>query len=371
MEHVSEYANPADIRTLSQEIARRSRRPMRIMEVCGGQTHAIMRHGLDTLLPPHIQLLHGPGCPVCVTPARYLDQAIAIARQPDTIVTTFGDLLRVPSESSGDLFAAKAQGADVRIVTSPLQTLDIAQAHPEKNIVHLAIGFETTAPANAMLAFLAKERGRTNAFLLVSQFLVPPILRAICTDPTTAPDAFLAAGHVCAITGAAPYAPLARELNRPIAITGFEPTDILLGVLAVVRLFEAGRAEMTNAYPRMVQPQGNTAAQQILNTVFQVTDREWRGLGVVPQSGLALRPEYAAHDAALRFPETASQLPPPKIVSACPAAEVLLGKMQPPNCPHFGNPCTPDNPLGAPMVSPEGPCAAFYLHRPAPNSTNN
>lgn len=365
MKHLSEYSNPADIRALSMEIARRSRRPMRIMEVCGGQTHAIMRHGLDTLLPPHIQLLHGPGCPVCVTPARFLDQAIAIAGAPDTVVTTFGDLLRVPSESSGDLFAAKARGADIRMITSPLQALEWAQVHPGKNIVHLAIGFETTAPANAMLAFQAKERGLTNVFLLVSQFLVPPILRAICADPAPAPDAFLAAGHVCAIMGSAPYEPLARELSRPIAITGFEPADILLGVLAVVRLFEAGRPAMVNAYTRVVHPQGNPAARQILDAVFQVADREWRGLGVVPQSGLALRPEYTAHDAAVRFPAVASPHPAESI-SVCPAAEVLLGRMQPPECPYFGTQCAPDHPLGAPMVSPEGPCAAFYLHRAAP-----
>ena len=366
MKHFSEYSAPDSIRALAAEIARISKRPARIMEVCGGQTHAILRHALDTLLPPHVQLLHGPGCPVCVTPSSYLDHAIAIARRPDAILCTFGDLLRVPSDSSGDLYAAKARGADVRMVTSPLQALDLARANPDKQIVHLAIGFETTAPANALLAYLAKGKGLSNVSLLVSQFLVPPILRAICADPTTAPDAFLAAGHVCAIVGSDPYAALARELNRPIAVTGFEPADILLGVLDVLRLFEQGQTEMINSYPRIVHPGGNPEALRIMDAVFEVSDREWRGLGVVPKSGLSLRPEYAAHDAVLKFPSqktiVCKQL---QEALECPAADVLLGKLQPPDCPHFGIRCTPDHPLGAPMVSPEGPCAAFYLHRRA------
>ena len=366
MKHLTEYSEPSSIHALAAEIARISKRPARIMEVCGGQTHAILRHALDTLLPPHVQLLHGPGCPVCVTPSSFLDHAIAIARRPDTIVTTFGDLLRVPSATQGDLYAAKARGADVRMITSPLQALDFARANPDKQIVHLAIGFETTAPANAMLAYVAKERGLGNVSLLVSQFLVPPILRAICADPETAPDAFLAAGHVCAIVGSDPYVALARELNRPIAITGFEPADILLGVRDVLRLFEGGRAEMVNSYPRIVHPQGNPEAQRILDVVFRVADREWRGLGVVPMSGLSLRPEYAAHDAAQRFPRDLKLVYKQVNDSPeCPAAQVLLGKLQPCDCPHFGGRCTPDHPLGAPMVSPEGPCAAFYLHRRA------
>lgn len=363
MKHLTEYSDPACIRALAAEIARVSKRPARIMEVCGGQTHAILRHALDTLLPPHVQFLHGPGCPVCVTPAAYLDHAIAIANRSGTIVCTFGDLLRVPSGASGDLYAAKARGADVRMVTSPLQILAVARENPAKQVVHLAIGFETTAPANAMLALLAKERGAGNVSLLVSQFLVPPILRAICADPATAPDAFLAAGHVCAVVGATPYAALAPELGRPIAIAGFEPADILLGVLDVLKLFEAGRHEMANSYPRVVHPHGNPEALRLIDTVFATCDQEWRGLGCVPQSGLALRPEYAALDAARRFPYDHSgckyyAMPP------CPAADVLLGRMPPPACPHFGTRCTPDEPLGAPMVSPEGACAAFYRHRP-------
>lgn len=364
MKHLTEYSNPPSIRALVAEIARISKRPARIMEVCGGQTHAILRNALDTLLPSHVQLLHGPGCPVCVTPSSYLDHAIAIALRPDTILCTFGDLLRVPSDASGDLYAAKARGGDVRMIGSPLQALDFAEKNPDKQIVHLAIGFETTVPANAMLAYLAKERGLANVSLLVSQFLVPPILRAICADPETAPDGFLAAGHVCAITGSDPYVSLAHELGRPIAITGFEPADILLGVLDVLRLFEEGKSEMINSYPRVVHPGGNPEALRIMDAVFEISDREWRGLGVVPQSGLALRPEYAAHDAALKFP-AAFDIVCKQCQAAleCPAASVLLGKLQPPDCPHFGTRCTPDHPLGAPMVSPEGPCAAFFLHR--------
>ncbi len=361
MKHLTEYSEPGKIRALAAEIARISKRPARIMEVCGGQTHAILRHALDTLLPPHVQLLHGPGCPVCVTPSSYLDHAIAIARRPNVILCTFGDLLRVPSDASGDLYAAKAHGADVRMITSPLQALDFAEKNPDKPIVHLAIGFETTAPANALLAFVAKERGLANVSLLVSQFLVPPILRAICADPETAPDAFLAAGHVCAITGSDPYVSLAREIHRPIAITGFEPADILLGVLDVLRLFEQGQAEMINAYPRIVHPGGNPEALRVMDAVFEVSDREWRGLGVVPKSGLSLRAEYAAFDAAQKFP--APKTAAPAAAPHCPADQVLLGKLQPPDCPHFGTRCTPDHPLGAPMVSPEGPCAAFFLHR--------
>ena len=363
MKHLTEYSDPSRVRAIAAEIARLSKRPARIMEVCGGQTHAILRHALDTLLPPHVQLLHGPGCPVCVTPAAYLDHAIEIARRPDVILCTFGDLLRVPSATQGDLFAAKANGADIRMIGSPLQAIDLALAHPDKQIVHLAIGFETTAPANAMLAYMAKERGLANVSLLVSQFLVPPILRAICAEPEAAPDAFLAAGHVCAITGSNPYDSLAQELNRPIAITGFEPADILLGVLDVLRLFEQGKAEMVNAYPRIVHPGGNPEALRIMNSVFEISDREWRGLGTVSMSGLSLRPEFAAHDAARKFPSKKSSLYKDWINPDCPAADVLLGKHPPSSCPHFGTRCTPDHPLGAPMVSPEGPCAAFFLHR--------
>jgi hydrogenase expression/formation protein HypD len=365
MKHFSEYAAPAAVRALAADVARISRRPARIMEVCGGQTHAILRYALDTLLPPHVQLLHGPGCPVCVTPAAYLDHAIHLARRPDVVLCTFGDLLRVPSATQGDLFSAKANGADVRMVGSPLQALDVARTNPGKQVVHLAIGFETTAPANALLAHLARERGLANLSLLVSQFLVPPILRAICADPSTAPDAFLAAGHVCAIVGSDPYAELARELRRPIAVTGFEPADVLLGIRDVLRLLEEGRCEMANAYPRIVRPQGNPEARRILDAVFQVADCEWRGLGWVPRSGLALRPDYAAHNAALRFPaaEPAADPAAPADAPACPAADVLLGKLQPSDCPHFAVRCTPDSPLGAPMVSPEGPCAAFFIHR--------
>jgi len=364
MKHLTEYSDPASIHALVDEIKKISTKPTRIMEVCGGQTHSILRHALDTLLPEPVTLLHGPGCPVCVTPSAYLDHAISIAARPDTILCTFGDLLRVPSNASGDLFAAKARGADIRMIGSPLQALDFARKNPDKQVVHLAIGFETTVPANAMAAYLAKAHGLENFSLLVSQFTVPPILRAICADAETAPDAFLAAGHVCAVVGSDPYIPLAAELQKPIAITGFEPADILLGVLDVLRMREAGTAEMVNSYPRVVHPGGNPEALRVIDTVFELCDREWRGLGVVPMSGLALRAEYAAHNAEILFPADSGGFYKNRHPSHdCPAADVLLGKLQPTDCPHFGTACTPDHPLGAPMVSPEGPCAAFFLHR--------
>lgn len=343
----------------------RPARPFRLMEVCGGQTHSILRHGLDLLLEEHanIQLLHGPGCPVCVTPAGYLDRAIALARQPGTVVCTFGDLLRVPSGSSGDLFAARAAGADIRTLLNPLDALDLAQNNPDRRIVWLAIGFETTAPAHALALRLARERGLSNYFVLASLFLLPPVLLTICADPATAPDAFLAAGHVCTVTGPAPYDALAAELRRPIAITGFTPEEILLGACHALRLHTAGTPSCFNAYPSAVHPDGNPAARALMDETFVPCDQTWRGLGPLPRSGLALAPAYASFDATTLLPPDA--LPPSASdVPACPASQILRGLLSPPDCPHFGRTCTPDTPLGAPMVSPEGPCSAFYLHRP-------
>ncbi|MDR0994491.1 MAG: hydrogenase formation protein HypD [Verrucomicrobiota bacterium] len=348
----------AAIRPLAEE-------PVRLMEVCGGQTHAILHYGLDTLLPAPLELLHGPGCPVCVTPASYLDHAIAIARHSETVLCTFGDLLRVPSGASGDLYAAKAAGADVRIVLSPLHALDVAKENPARQVVLLAIGFETTAPANALAIHLAKERRLSNFSALVSHFLVPPILRHICAEPAETPDGFLAAGHVCAVTGAKDYAALAAELHTPIAITGFAPEEILYGILRVLQLRSAGQNEMANAYAAVVRPEGNPAAKDMIRRIFEPADREWRGLGLIPDSGLTLRPAYAEWDAAHRFPMPS--LPaverPATPEAGCPAAEVLLGRLSPPDCPHFGTTCSPDAPRGAPMVSPEGACAAFFLNR--------
>lgn len=341
--------------------------PFRLMEVCGGQTHSILRHGLDLLLEEHanIQLLHGPGCPVCVTPADYLDRAIALARLPGTLLCTFGDLIRVPSGSSGDLYAARAAGARIQTCLSPLDALALAEKNPSLRVIWLAIGFETTAPAHALALRLARERNLSNFFALPSLFLLPPVLRAICADPETAPDAFLAAGHVCTVTGTAPYDALAAELRRPIAITGFTPGEILLGAYHALRLHAAGTPSCFNAYPSAVHPDGNPAARALVDETFVPCDQTWRGLGILPRSGLALAPAYAAFDANAILPPDA--LPPPAPdAPACPASDILRGLLSPPDCPHFGRTCTPDTPLGAPMVSPEGPCSAFYLHRPRP-----
>lgn len=351
---------------LSRLRALRPARPFRLMEVCGGQTHSILRHGLDLLLEEHadIQLLHGPGCPVCVTPADYLDRAIALARQPDTLLCTFGDLIRVPSGSSGDLYAARAAGARIKTCLSPLDALDLAEKNPGLRIIWLAIGFETTAPGHALALRLARERGLSNYFVLPSLFLLPPVLRAICADPDTAPDAFLAAGHVCTVTGSAPYDALAAELRRPIVVTGFTPEEILLGAYHALRLHSENSPTCFNAYPSAVRPEGNPAAQSLMNEVFVPCDQTWRGLGPLPQSGLTLSPAYASFDANALLPP--SSLPAPASdAPACPASQILRGLLPPPSCPHFGTRCTPDSPLGAPMVSPEGPCSAFYLHRPS------
>ena len=337
--------------------------PVRLMEVCGGQTHAILRYGIDDLLPPSVRLVHGPGCPVCVTPASYLDRAIALARTvPGLILASFADLLRVPSASSGDLYSARAAGADVRMVLSPLQALDLARRNPDRPVVFLGIGFETTAPANALVLALARRDRVDNFHLLSSHFLVPPVLHRIAALPD-APHAFLAAGHVCAVAGASPYAALAADIRRPVVVTGFSPDELLRGILAALRLLAARRPALYNAYPEAVRPDGNPDALRLVSEVFESCDREWRGLGLIPASGLRIRPDYAPWDADAAFPA-----PPPPTAhdpdAACPAAQVLLGRLEPVDCPHFASRCRPENPLGAPMVSPEGPCAAYFLHRP-------
>ena len=343
---------------------------MRIMEICGGQTHSILRHGLDTLLPEGITLLHGPGCPVCVTPGAYLDHAIALARRPEVTICAFGDLWRVPSDHSGDLFSAKAGGADVRMVTSPLQALEIAAAEPARQVVFLAIGFETTAPANALAIQLTRRRQLKNVSFLVSQVLLPPAIRRIASAPS-APDAFLAAGHVCTVTGPNPYRRLAAETGRPIAITGFTPQEILLGIAAALRLLGRMRAspgkpaDLFNAYPASVHPDGAPDALRLINETFVVCDQLWRGLGAIPKSGLAIRPELAEFDAGIRFPLV--EFEPDAASKAggagCISDRILLGMALPSDCPHFARDCTPLTPLGAPMVSAEGACAAFHLHR--------
>ncbi len=359
MKYIDEYRDPDAARRYADLLAATVTRPWTIMEVCGGQTHAIVRFGVDELLPPGVTLLHGPGCPVCVTPLEQIDRALAIASRPDVIFCSFGDMLRVPG-SGRDLLSVKAAGGDVRIVYSPLDALKLAKENPARQVVFFAVGFETTAPANAMAVVQAAQQGMENFSLLVSHVRVPPALEAILSAPGCGVQAFLAAGHVCAIMGWTEYEPLAATYRVPIVVTGFEPLDILQGVLMAVRQLEAGRAEVENQYSRAVKREGNLPAQQIMRQVFQVVPRKWRGIGEIPHSGLGLRPEYAAYDAELRFglqAVTAEESPD------CLSGLVLQGKVRPQDCPAFGTRCTPEHPLGATMVSSEGACAAYYRYR--------
>ena len=363
MKHLDEFRDPAAARAIAAAIGRAVSQRWTIMEVCGGQTHAIVRFGLDRLLPERVELLHGPGCPVCVTPAAALDQAIELARRREVTLASFGDMVRVPG-TAGDLLGARAEGADVRVLYAPLDALALARSMPDRQVVFLAVGFETTAPAAAMLVRAAAAEGLTNLSVLVSHVRVPPALRVIAGATPRRVHAFLAAGHVCAVMGEAEYLPIASEYGTPIVICGFEPVDILRGVLLAVRQLEAGRAEVENAYPRAVRPGGNPAARALVEAVFEVVDRDWRGVGRIPASGLALRPAYAAFDAAARF-----ELAPPAAGEGegeCIAGAVLQGLAKPPACPAFGTRCTPDRPLGATMVSGEGACAAYFHYRRRP-----
>lgn len=362
MRFIDEYRDAAAARRYAQAIARATTRPWTIMEVCGGQTHAIVRFGVDALLPPEITLVHGPGCPVCVTPVEMIDKAIAIALRPEVLFCAFGDMLRVPG-SRQDLFAAKARGADVRLVYSPLDALRLARQHPDRQVVFFAVGFETTAPANAMAVYQAAQQGIANFSMLVAQVLVPPAMEAILRAPHRRVQGFLAAGHVCTVMGYRDYEPIARRYRVPIVVTGFEPLDILQGVLMCVRQLEAGRAEVENQYTRAVQRDGNEPAQRLIGEVFEVVPRRWRGIGELAASGLALRQPYAAFDAERRFAvvaTTAAEVP------ECLSGLILQGVKKPPECPAFGTRCTPDHPLGATMVSAEGACAAYYRYRRAP-----
>ena len=341
-----------------KEIHRVQTRPWVIMEVCGGQTHSIVKHGIDHLLPEGVELVHGPGCPVCVTSLELIDKAHAIARQAETILCSFGDMLRVPG-SECDLFALKSRGADVRVVYSPLDCLKIAREHPDKKVVFFAVGFETTAPANAMAAWHAKQQGVQNFSLLVSHVLVPPAMATILESPRNRVQGFLGPGHVCVIMGSQEYEELVARFRVPIVITGFEPLDILEGVLMVVRQLETGRAEMENQYARTVQREGNRIAQQIVTSVFEVCDRKWRGVGPIPLSGYRLRPEFRAFDAEEIFHvgEIVTHESP-----VCISGLILQGIKKPHDCPVFGTACTPQSPLGATMVSAEGSCAAYYAY---------
>jgi len=359
MKYVDEYRDAALVWKLSTAIARATTRPWTIMEICGGQTHAIVKFGLDELLPKKITLVHGPGCPVCVTSADLIDQAVALALEQKVILCSFGDMLRVPG-SGIDLLTAKARGGDVRIVYSPLDAVGIAQANPGREVVFFAVGFETTAPANAMSVLQAEREQVPNFSLLTSHVLVPPAMRAILGSPDNRVQGFLAAGHVCTIMGTQEYGPIAREYGAPIIITGFEPVDILEGILLCVRQLETGRCEVENAYARAVKAEGNVHARRIVEQVFSVCDRDWRGLGVIPQSGLGVRPAYAAYDATCRFPLKATGLP---CATGCISGEIMRGVKKPHDCPAFGTRCNPEHPLGAPMVSSEGACAAYHRYR--------
>lgn len=358
MKYLDEYRDPDMARAVLAEIRRTVTRPWVIMEICGGQTHAIMRYGLDELLPPELELVHGPGCPVCVTPLEQIDKALAIASRPEVIFTSYGDMVRVPG-SSIDLFSVRAAGGDVRVVYSPLDAVKIASENPDRQVVFFAIGFETTAPANVMSVLQAQELGLDNFSVLVSHVRVPPAMHAILGSPENRVQGFLAAGHVCAVMGYWEYPPLADQYSVPIVVTGFEPLDILQGVLATVRQLEGGRAEAENAYQRAVTFEGNRPAQDVVNRVFESCDRGWRGVGVIPESGWSLRPEFATFDAEARFDVGAIHAEESPI---CIAGQILQGLRKPPECPAFGTECTPEHPLGATMVSSEGACAAYYRY---------
>jgi len=358
MKYLDEYRDGDIAARLVERIRRVQTRPWVIMEVCGGQTHSIVKNGIDHLLPKGIELVHGPGCPVCVTPLEMIDKAHAIARRPEVIFCSFGDMLRVPG-SDGDLFSIKSQGGDVRVVYSPLDCLKIARANPEKQVVFFAIGFETTAPANAMLAWQVREMGLGNVSLLVSHVLVPPAIEAVLSSAQNRVQGFLGPGHVCAVVGYTEYEPLAARFHVPIVVTGFEPLDILEGVLMVIDQLESGRGEVENQYSRVLARGGNRPAQDLIGKVFEVSDRKWRGVGNIPRSGFQLREEFRAFDAEPRFRVEAIATQEPAV---CIAGQILQGIKKPHDCPAFGTECTPQHPLGATMVSAEGACAAYYAY---------
>lgn len=359
MKYLDEYRDGELTRGLLDEIARTVTRPWRIMEVCGGQTHAILKSGLDRLLPPEVELIHGPGCPVCVTSLELIDKAIELASRPDVIFTSYGDMLRVPG-SERDLFTVKAEGGDVRILYSPLDALKIAQKNPDKTVIFFGIGFETTAPANAMAVVQAEMLGVQNYAMLVSHVTVPPAISGLLASPDVRVDGFLAAGHVCTVMGYWEYEPLVRKYSVPVVVTGFEPVDIARGIMMCVSQLEEGRAEVENAYERSATYVGNRPAQAMINQVFESCDRAWRGIGVIPESGYRLRKEYAQFDAELRFPEV--QAIATQESSQCISGLILQGLKKPNECPAFARECTPQTPLGATMVSAEGACAAYYRY---------
>ena len=356
MKFQSEYRDPEKVKLLLKQIAQTVTRPWNIMEICGGQTHGLVKNGILDLLPESINMIHGPGCPVCVTPLHLIDKAVFLAQQPDVIMCSYGDMIRVPG-SEKSLLTAKAEGADIRILYSPLEAVKIAQDNSDKEVVFFAVGFEPTAPANALSVFQAKSMGVSNYSILVSHVLVPPAMEAVLNDSDSRIQGFLAAGHVMTIMGFEEYMPIAEKYKVPIVVTGFEPVDLLQGILRVVEQLESGRAIVENQYGRVARDEGNSSAREIINRVFKVDNRVWRGIGEIPLSGYELNDDYFAYDASLKFqthlaPATENQL--------CIAGQVLKGIKKPHECPAFGKECSPENPLGAPMVSSEGACAAYY-----------
>lgn len=358
MRYVDEFRSAEGVQKLVRELHAATTRSWTIMEICGGQTHTIVKSGIDGLLPKSITLVHGPGCPVCVTPLELIDKAVALAAMPNVIFTSFGDMLRVPG-SEMDLLSVKAQGGEVRIVYSPLDAVRIAQENPQKEIVFFAVGFETTAPANAMSVWQANALGVKNYSVLVSHVLVPPAMEAILSSSTNRVQGFLAAGHVCTVMGYEEYEPLAEKFRAPIVVTGFEPTDILQGILMTVRQLESGRSEVENQYSRSVRREGNRPAQELLKKVFSVSDRQWRGIGMIPNSGFTLHPDFAFYDAERRFDLSGIRTIESTI---CIAGKIMQGMKKPSDCPAYGHTCTPEHPLGAPMVSSEGACAAYFQY---------
>jgi hydrogenase expression/formation protein HypD len=359
MKYIDEFNDPDLAKRLLGDIHATVTQPWALMEVCGGQTHSIIRHGIDQLIPEQIEMIHGPGCPVCVTPLELIDKALEIASRPDVIFCSFGDMLRVPG-SGRDLFRVKSLGGDVRVVYSPLDALKLARENPDKEVVFFGIGFETTAPPNAMTVYQAKRLGVGNFSMLVSHVRVPPAIEAIMTSPTCRVQGFLAAGHVCSVMGTEEYPPLAAKFEVPIVVTGFEPLDILEGIRRTVGQLERGEHTVENAYGRVVLPEGNAAARALVEDVFQVTDRGWRGIGVIPDSGWRLADKYREFDAEYRFEVSDIDT---EESTVCRSGEVLQGLIKPHECAAFGKECTPRNPLGATMVSSEGACAAYYLYR--------
>jgi len=364
LKYIDEYRDKVLVDKLINRIRIELTRSWTLMEICGGQTHSIMKYGLPELIPGEITMIHGPGCPVCVTPVELIEHALAIARQEHTILASFGDMLRVPG-ITGDLLSARSQGADIRMVYSPLDSLRLAEEHPDREVVFFAVGFETTAPAVALTIREADRRELENFSVLVSHVLVPPAMEALLSDPAMQIDAFLAAGHVCTVMGYDEYVPIARRYRIPVVVTGFEPVDILQGILHAVRMLERGEYRVENAYSRSVKAEGNLEARKLLQEVFRPCDRKWRGIGIIPASGYEIREEFSAFDAALRF---GMEPVDAVIASACIAGEILTGKKKPTDCPEFGRECTPEHPLGAPMVSPEGACAAYFRYKSKPKT---